>query len=74
MMGAEKQSGVVVKFDRDRGYGFLRPDDADADLFFHASQAPLNCQCPQPGHRVSFVSAISPAGRPQAERLQLEEE
>ena len=31
-------SGKVKKYNDDRGYGFIGPDDGSADLFFHISE------------------------------------
>lgn len=51
------QSGVVVKFDADRGFGFIRPDSAhgavDQDVFVHVRNV-VGRHSLHPGQRVRF--------------------
>jgi uncharacterized membrane protein YsdA (DUF1294 family)/cold shock CspA family protein len=51
------QHGVVVKFEADRGFGFIRPDSAhgavDQDVFVHVRNVEGRKQL-HPGQRVSF--------------------
>lgn len=73
------ETGTVLRFDQDRGFGFIQPDDGSADLFMHVSG--LADQSDQyrvrPGStRVQFERA-APVGRdkgPKATRVTLLEE
>ncbi len=29
--------GTIARLNEDRGFGFIRPEEGDADLFFHAT-------------------------------------
>ncbi len=45
--------GVVVKFDNQRGYGFIRPDNGGRDVFVHISQVEGRQEL-EVGQRVKF--------------------
>lgn len=45
--------GVVVKFDNQRGYGFIRPDDGGPDVFVHVSRVQGRQEL-EVGQRVEF--------------------
>jgi uncharacterized membrane protein YsdA (DUF1294 family)/cold shock CspA family protein len=55
--GREEQRGVVVKYDADRGFGFIRPDGApdgsNRDIFVHISEVEGRKKL-RPGQRVSY--------------------
>jgi CspA family cold shock protein len=50
--------GTIKLFHEDRGYGFIRPDDAAADVFFHVSA--LAHRRVRAGDRVSFEMGVDP--------------
>jgi uncharacterized membrane protein YsdA (DUF1294 family)/cold shock CspA family protein len=56
-MGDKEQDGVVIKFDADRGFGFIRPDGAsdgsNRDIFVHVSEVEGRKDL-HPGQRVSY--------------------
>ncbi|GAA5159293.1 cold-shock protein [Ornithinimicrobium tianjinense] len=61
--------GVVVRYDEERGFGFISPDSGGADLFVHAS-ALANVEDLRQGDRVRFQVRQSDRG-PQADRVEL---
>jgi uncharacterized membrane protein YsdA (DUF1294 family)/cold shock CspA family protein len=60
-----QQRGVVVKFDAERGFGFIRPDDAagaaDRDVFVHVRNVPGR-RALHPGQRVAYHLARTDRG------------
>jgi cold shock protein len=46
--------GIVVRFNADRGFGFIRPDDESNDLYFHCTNQVVKEWVPSPGERVQF--------------------
>jgi uncharacterized membrane protein YsdA (DUF1294 family)/cold shock CspA family protein len=55
--GDKEQHGVVVKYDADRGFGFIRPDNtpdgSNRDIFVHVSEVEGRRNL-HPGQRVSY--------------------
>ena len=55
--GTKEQHGIVVKYDADRGFGFIRPDSApggsNRDIFVHISEVEGR-KTLHPGQRVSY--------------------
>ena len=61
--------GVVVRYDGERGFGFITPDDGGADLFVHVSVV-RGAEELQAGDRVRFKVRQSDRG-PQADGVEL---
>ena len=55
--GIQEQHGTVIKYDADRGFGFIRPDGApdgsNRDIFVHISEVEGRKKL-HPGQRVSY--------------------
>lgn len=64
-------TGTVKWFSNEKGYGFIRPDDAGKDLFVHHSaiQGP-GFKSLAEGAKVSYETEQGPKG-PAAARVQL---
>lgn len=60
--------GVVARFDADRGFGFIKPDDGGADLFVHVSSLKGQDHLEE-GDRVRFTTKQGERG-PQADRVE----
>lgn len=69
-MGEEIKTGEIMRFDPDRGYGFIRPDSGGPDLFMHVSELARNVdpQVIRPRLRVAFEEGYSEKG-PKAVRV-----
>ena len=49
--------GTVSRFNEEKGYGFIAPDDGDEDLFVHYSIEGTGFRSPEDGERVSYEPA-----------------
>lgn len=67
----ERRTGTVKWFDAGKRFGFIKPEDGEADIFVHLSQV-ASGQALLAGQRVSFVMGAGPKGRPQAQDVKLE--
>lgn len=57
----ERESGTVVRWIPDRGFGFIKPDTPGKDLFVHSSG--LDCEGLSLGERVEFERGPDTSGR-----------
>ncbi|KAK3024441.1 hypothetical protein RJ639_042973 [Escallonia herrerae] len=59
-MAEERSKGKVVKFIDHKGFGFIRPDESDADLFFHRTDVVSGggYVSLQAGQEVEFLVAL----------------
>ncbi|MDO5090323.1 MAG: cold shock and DUF1294 domain-containing protein [Cardiobacteriaceae bacterium] len=64
------QHGEIVYWNDDKGFGFIRHDDNEPNLFFHISSFPYHRRRPQKGERVAFSTGIV-RGKAQATRVVL---
>jgi cold shock CspA family protein len=65
-----REYGVIVHWNAG-GYGFIRPDAAERDIFFHASE--VGDSAPRIRDRVSFEAGEDRAKRPCAKQIRFEE-
>lgn len=56
------QKGTVKNYKRDKGYGFIRPDDHGDDVFFHVSALPIGMDNIQKDARVSYEIGVGKKG------------
>lgn len=69
--------GTIKRINSDRGFGFIAPDGASQDLFFHVSAVESGAfEQLREGQRVSFETGTDPrdAGRARAEHVRPIEE
>jgi CspA family cold shock protein len=62
-------TGIITHFNENRGFGFIRPDNGQADIFIHASQVRSGARLVE-GLAVSFdIGANERTGKEQAVRV-----
>ena len=71
---SERRFGRILWFKDNKGYGFLRPDDTDEDIFFHWVGIDMEgFKTVKPDQRISFVIGENHKG-PTATEIQIEQE
>jgi CspA family cold shock protein len=60
--GTTYRTGTVVRFDTERGYGFIKPDVGGQDIFVHKKQLSSGLERLTEGNRVKFRLARGPKG------------
>jgi len=64
-----RHSGVVAKWNVDRGFGFVKSNDGGPDVFLHVSAFHPRIDRPREGMSVTFESHTNDDGRLRAERV-----
>jgi uncharacterized membrane protein YsdA (DUF1294 family)/cold shock CspA family protein len=62
--------GTVTKWDDERGFGFIRPDQGGQDVFVHIKAFARGADRPQEGQRVSFEVDLGPQRKKRALRVE----
>lgn len=61
------QRGTLIRWNADRGFGFIKPERADADdIFIHISSLKHMIRTPQVGDIILFQIEIPADGKPRA--------
>ena len=64
--------GTIKKVIADKGYGFIKPDNGDQDLFFHHSAVDgTSIEALSEGQAVTYQEGRGPKG-PRAENVQID--
>lgn len=64
-----KQTGTIIEFNDERGFGFISPASGDGDLFFHISAVTGVRRDIAAGESVQFITGQDAMGRYQARRV-----
>ncbi|MEZ5462307.1 cold shock domain-containing protein [Dokdonella sp.] len=64
-----RKHGRLVKWNDDRGFGFISPAQGDGDLFVHVSAFPKDGKRPVVDELISFETEMGPEGKLRAIRV-----
>ena len=70
-MNSVRQSGTIVKWDDEKGFGFIAPDAGSGDVFAHV-KAFVGARRPVVGDRVFYFPGKDNQGRARALQVQFE--
>lgn len=62
--------GTLVKWNNDRGFGFIAPTQGGPDVFVHVSAFPKDGMRPSLGERLAFEIELDKGGKKRAVRLE----
>ncbi len=57
------QQGRLIRWEDDRGFGFIQPDNCGANVFLHISEIRRAMRRPQIGDRVEYAVQTQPNGK-----------
>jgi len=66
-----RESGIVVKYFRDRGFGWIQTPD-NTTIFYHVSEVPGR-KILTPGTAITYELAIDEKNRPRATKINIVE-
>jgi uncharacterized membrane protein YsdA (DUF1294 family)/cold shock CspA family protein len=61
-----KETGKLVRWNDDKGYGFIQPKDGGDDLFLHMKDLPHTQRRPRENDLIAYNVSTDPKGRPRA--------
>jgi cold shock CspA family protein len=64
-----QQHGKLCKWNDERGFGFIKPNDGSSDIFAHITAFPKNAEPPMIGDALSYTVTMRD-GKPQATNIQ----
>lgn len=63
------RAGTIIRFNEERGFGFIAPEAGTGDLFFHVSAISGNRRNIAPGETIQFDLGVDKNGRIHATRV-----
>jgi len=64
-----RHNGTIKKWNQDRGFGFVEPEDGGQDVFAHILEFPNKSLCPYVGEKITFAIKITPDGKKKAVQI-----
>lgn len=69
MRGSMREKGKIVRWDDDKGIGFIEGGDSGESVFMHISAVVQHGRRPQRGDMVSYRLSLDTKGRPRADSV-----